>query len=205
VSGPRKLAIFDRDGTIIDFVRDEESGLTTTAFHPSHLRLLDGAVTGMLTLARAGYTLAIATNQPGPAKGHFSPDAVTRTHTALVAKLGDLGITIARVEVCMHHPDGGDGSVPELVRPCDCRKPKPGMLLSAMSELEIAAARTWMIGDSQGDVEAGRAAGVRTALLLPTRCELCPHKGNAPGPAPDVTGRKLDDVAYAIIKADGSR
>lgn len=205
MSGEDKLAIVDRDGTIIDFVRDAETGLVTTAFHPSHVRLLDGAVAGLQALVRAGYALAIATNQPGPAKGHFPAEAVARTNDALVARLAELGVPIARVETCLHHPDGGDGGPSELVRVCDCRKPKPGMLLSAMAALGVSPGATWMIGDSAADVEAGRAAGARTALLLPTRCELCPHKGSRGGVEPDVTGKKLDDVAYAIMKADGSK
>src|SRR4029077_6804970 len=81
------IAIFDRDGTIIDVVRDEETGVITVAFHPAQLRLLAGAVDGMRALQDAGFTLAIATNQPGPAKGQMSVAAVERTNAALVARL----------------------------------------------------------------------------------------------------------------------
>jgi len=62
-----RLALLDRDGTLIDVVRDEETGTLTTAFHPSQIRLLDGVVEGLRVLVDAGYRLAIATNQPGPA------------------------------------------------------------------------------------------------------------------------------------------
>src|ERR1700758_5197422 len=79
--------ILDRDGTLIDVVRDEETGTVTVAFHPDQLRLLPGAVEGMRALAAAGYALAIATNQPAPAKGQFSADAVRRTNDALVERL----------------------------------------------------------------------------------------------------------------------
>jgi hypothetical protein len=78
------VAILDRDGTIIDVVRDEETGAISVAFHPSQLRLLSGAVEGLRALQGAGYALAIATNQPAPAKGQFSADAVARTNDALV-------------------------------------------------------------------------------------------------------------------------
>src|SRR5262249_14851095 len=71
-----RLALLDRDGPLIDVVRDEETGTITTAFHPKHLRLLDGVVEGLRTLVDARFLLAIVTNQPGPAKGHFSRDAV---------------------------------------------------------------------------------------------------------------------------------
>src|SRR6266567_7330649 len=168
-----RLALLDRDGTLIDVVRDEETGTITTAFHPSQLRLLEGVAEGLTALVDAGYLLAIVTNQPGPAKGYFSRDAVERTNAALVAELAALAIPIARVTVCMHHPEGGAGGDPTLVGPCACRKPKPGMLIDTMHALGAAPEQTWMIGDSMADVEAARAAGVRVGLLFAdNRCEL---------------------------------
>src|SRR5262249_34560172 len=101
-----KAVFLDRDGTIIDVVRDEETGAIGVAFHPAQLRLLSGAIEGMKMLRDAGYTLAIATNQPAPAKGQFSADAVKRTNDALVAMLAAEGIAISEVAVCMHHPQG---------------------------------------------------------------------------------------------------
>jgi D-glycero-D-manno-heptose 1,7-bisphosphate phosphatase len=200
VTGP--LAILDRDGTLIDVVRDEETGFVTVAFHPRQLRLLDGAVKGLLALQGAGFTLAIATNQPAPAKGQFSADAVRRTNDALVERLAAEGVRIAAVEVCMHHPDGGEGGDASLVGPCDCRKPKPGMLNTLVQRLGADRAKTWMIGDAAGDVEAGRAAGVRTALVFATnRCELCPLRTGPAGLLPDVHGPNLTAVAKAILLA----
>jgi D-glycero-D-manno-heptose 1,7-bisphosphate phosphatase len=195
------LAILDRDGTIIDVVRDEETGAITVAFHPDQLRLLSGAVEGMLALQAGGFTLAIASNQPAPAKGQFSADAVRRTNDALVARLAGAGVTIAAVEVCMHHPDGGPGGDPALVQRCDCRKPRPGMLTTLVSRLGADPARSWMIGDGAGDLEAGRAAGVNTALVFaPNRCELCPLRGGPEGLLPDVYGPTLLEIAHGILR-----
>src|SRR5579864_3990271 len=153
-----KLAILDRDGTLVDVVRDEETGTVGVAFHPDQLRLLPGAVDGMRALQAAGFVLSIATNQPAPAKGQFSAAAVHRTNDALVARLADEGVRIAAVEVCLHHPEGGPGGDRALVRECDCRKPKPGMLRALLDRLGADRGSSWMIGDSAGDVEAGRAA-----------------------------------------------
>jgi D-glycero-D-manno-heptose 1,7-bisphosphate phosphatase len=198
VSAAARLAILDRDGTLIDVVRDEETGAIVTAFHPDQLRLLPGAVEGLRALAGAGFVLAIATNQPGPAKGQISRAAVARTNAALLGLLAAQGVPIAAVEVCEHHPEGGPGGDPELVKACDCRKPRSGMLRSLLARLGGDPARSWAIGDSVADLEAGRAAGLRTALLVPrSRCELCPLRGTS-DPAPDVQGATLMEIASAI-------
>jgi D-glycero-D-manno-heptose 1,7-bisphosphate phosphatase len=145
---------------------------------------------------------AIVTNQPGPAKGHFSRAAVERTNAALVAELAAHGITIAKVAVCMHHPDGGAGGDLSLVGPCDCRKPKPGLLLESMHALGGSPETTWMIGDSLADVEAARAAGVRVGLLFAdNRCELCPLRGG-PTSVPDCHAAKLPALVHAILRLD---
>jgi D-glycero-D-manno-heptose 1,7-bisphosphate phosphatase len=194
----RPLAILDRDGTLIDVVRDEETGAIVTAFHPDQLRLLPDVVEGLRALAGAGFVLAMATNQPGPAKGQISRVAVARTNAALLALLEAQGVTIAAVEVCEHHPQGGQGGDPELVRSCDCRKPRSGMFRSLLARLGGDPARSWAIGDSSTDVEAGRGAGLRTAILVPhARCELCPLRSR-PDLGADVQGATLLEVASAI-------
>jgi D-glycero-D-manno-heptose 1,7-bisphosphate phosphatase len=130
----------------------------------------------------------------------MSASAVSRTNEALVRLLESEGIRIAGLEVCLHHPEGGVGGDPELTRVCDCRKPKPGMLRTLMGRLEGDEGRSWMIGDGAGDLEAGRAIGLRTALVFATnRCELCPLREGPGTLAPDVHGATLLEVARAIL------
>jgi D-glycero-D-manno-heptose 1,7-bisphosphate phosphatase len=195
-----RVAILDRDGTIIDVLRDEETGAVTVAFHPDHIRFLPGAVEGMTTLARAGFVLAIATNQPAPAKGQFSAAAVKRTNDALVARLAKEGVAIAAVEACMHHPSGGAGGDPSLVRDCDCRKPRAGMLDAIVARLGADRAGSWMLGDGAGDVQAAKAAGLKAGLVFATnRCELCPLRSGPAGLTPDAHGATLAALAGAIV------
>ena len=193
--------ILDRDGTLVDVVRDEETGAMSPAFHPSQLRLLPGVPEGLRTLRDAGFRLCIATNQPGPAKGQYSVDAVTRTNQALLDELAKIGVTIAALEVCVHHPTGGPGGDPALVGPCACRKPLPGMLVRAMQRASLDPSRTWMVGDSRADLEAGRAAGLRVGLVYTLeRCELCPLR-QGPPESPEVVGSTLDAVVRGIVSA----
>ena len=193
--------ILDRDGTLIDVVRDEETGVISVAFHPSHIRLLPGVISGLSQLKRAGFVFAIATNQPGPAKGMFSVDAVQRTHHALISALGEHGIRVAAIEVCWHHPTGSPDGVQEFIAPCECRKPRPGLLNKAIEDADLEPLSTWMIGDSPADVEAGRGAGVRSALIFAdNRCELCPLR-SGPTVLPDLSAPRFDQIAQKILAA----
>jgi D-glycero-D-manno-heptose 1,7-bisphosphate phosphatase len=199
----RRGAILDRDGTLIDFHRDAELGAVVSAFHPDQIRLLPGVIEGLHALADAGFALAIATNQPGAAKGQIPWEAIARTNAALVARLASEGIVIAEVAVCAHHPEGGPGGDTALVRACDCRKPAPGLLLDLVRSLDLDVAQSWMIGDTDADVGAARRAGMRVGLLLDVRrCELCPLRGGEDrGGAPDVVAPRLDALALAIVAA----
>lgn len=200
----KKAVFLDRDGTLIDVVRDEETGAISVAFHPDQIRFLSGAIEGLRVLRDAGFAFGIATNQPAPAKGQFSAAAVARTNAALVERLAREGIAVERVAVCMHHPEGGEGGDASLVGPCDCRKPKPGLVTQLLREMGADPAQSWMIGDGAGDVEAGRAAGVRTGLVFATnRCELCPLREGVTSlkksATPDVHGATLLEIARTIL------
>ncbi|MEO8906311.1 MAG: HAD family hydrolase [Polyangiaceae bacterium] len=197
----RPGVILDRDGTLTDVVRDEETGSVSVAFHPDHLRLLPGVIDGLKALARAGFGFALATNQPGPAKGQYSEAAVERTNRALAELLAAEGIELSVIEVCLHHPVGGPGGDPKWLGECGCRKPKPGLLLNAIARAGFDPARTWMVGDSASDVQAAHAANVRAALVFPTnRCEICPLRGG-PSVQPDLVASNFAELASAIIKA----
>lgn len=206
----RRGVVLDRDGTLVDFVRDAELGVVTPAFHPSQLRLLPGVVAGLARLQAAGYALAIATNQPGAAKGELARAAILGTNDALAALLAGHGLRIEAFEVCLHHPEGGPGGEAELVCACECRKPRPGMLDRIVATLGLDRATSWMLGDAAMDVAAARAAGLRAGLVMqPGRCELCPLR-DAPVPGvdgawptgvlrPDLAEARLDVLAERVV------
>jgi D-glycero-D-manno-heptose 1,7-bisphosphate phosphatase len=151
-----KPAVFvDRDGTLT-----EEVGYVN---HPRRLRLLSGTAEAIRRLNRAGVPAVMVTNQSGVARGYFSEEVLTAVNAALVAALKQQGAHLDGLYVCVHHPR--EGSPPFRIE-CDCRKPRPGLLVRAAGDLDIDLGRSWMVGDKPSDILAGHRAGARTALVL---------------------------------------
>jgi histidinol-phosphate phosphatase family protein len=129
---------------------------------PTNLRLRDDAGAALQALQYAGYELILVINQSGVALGYFEESALDAVWRALREQLGNYSVQLSAVYYCPHHPAG---RVAPYALACDCRKPKAGLLRRAARERGIDLARSWMIGDILDDIEAGRRAGCRTALL----------------------------------------
>jgi D-glycero-D-manno-heptose 1,7-bisphosphate phosphatase len=152
---PLRPAVFlDRDGVVV-----EESHYLGDA---TRVRLVPGAAEAIASLNRAGWIVVIVTNQSGVARGLFPVAAVEKVHGHLSEQLGGFGARIDAYRFCPHHPEA---ALPTYSADCECRKPKPGMLLSAAMELGVDLALSWMVGDRVTDLEAGVAAGCRTVLV----------------------------------------
>jgi D-glycero-D-manno-heptose 1,7-bisphosphate phosphatase len=152
---PGLHAVFlDRDGVIIDDVH------YLARF--DQVRLIPGAATAIRRLNQAAIPVVVVTNQSGVARGLFPESFVPLVHAHLSELLADWGAHIDRFYYCPHHPDKG---IEPYVVDCCCRKPKPGMLHQAATEMGLNLARSWMIGDKLSDLQAGSAAGCRTILV----------------------------------------
>ena len=148
-------AIFlDRDGTLVE-PRHYPS-------RPEELVLYPGLGPELRRLQAAGFRLIVITNQSGLARGYFSEADLAAMHDYLAGELAAEGVRIDGIYYCPHHPDG---SIPELAIRCECRKPRPGMLLRAAVEHDLELSRSWFAGDILDDVEAGNRAGCRTLLV----------------------------------------
>jgi D-glycero-D-manno-heptose 1,7-bisphosphate phosphatase len=144
-------------------VVDAGSGLPESPYRVSDVRLLEGAAEAVEVLARAGAAIGVVSNQPAAAKGIHTRAQLAAVHAEVERQLSEAGASIAVWRYCFHHPVSTD---PELGRACDCRKPAPGLILEAAAELGIGdLASSWVVGDSDVDIEAGRAAGCRTVLV----------------------------------------
>ena len=155
----RQRAVFlDRDGTInkyVGFLRDIDD-----------FELEEGAAQAVKLINGSGSLAIVATNQPVIARGEVTFGELAEIHNKMETLLGQEGAYLDGIYFCPHHPHKGfEGEIPELKFDCECRKPKAGMLLKAAEELNIDLSRSWMVGDGENDILAGKAAGCRTALI----------------------------------------
>jgi histidinol-phosphate phosphatase family protein len=155
------------------------------------VRLVAGAGAAAARLARLGFVLVCVSNQPAAAKGLVSVAQLVAVHERVVELLGEQGVRLAASHLCMHHEHG---VVPELSGPCNCRKPAPGMLLEEARALAIDLGVSWMVGDTDADIAAGRAAGCMTLLIC--------HPGSVhkrlQGVVPDLVADSLTDAAAML-------
>ena len=163
LANKQKAIFLDRDGTInkyVGFLRKEEE-----------FELLPGVADAIKKINKSGYLAVVVTNQPVIARGEVTYSQLENIHNKMETLLGKEGAYLDGIYFCPHHPHSGyEGEVKELKIDCDCRKPKPGMLLKAAEDLNIDLSQSYMVGDGENDIKAGKAAGCKT-VLLNTECE----------------------------------
>ena len=154
LNNKQKAIFLDRDGTLnkyVGFLRNIDD-----------LELIDGTCEGVKKINRSEYLAIVITNQPVIARGEVKVEELNEIHNKLETLLGNEGAYIDAIYYCPHHPDSGfEGEIKELKVDCYCRKPKPGLLFKAAEEFNIDLNNSWMIGDSESDVKAGKAAGCK--------------------------------------------
>lgn len=154
----QKAIFLDRDGTInkyVGFLRSIDD-----------FELIDGVVEAIRKINEAGYLTIVVTNQPVIARGEVSFEELEEIHNKMETILGEGGAYLDAIYYCPHHPHRGyEGEVSELKIDCKCRKPKPGMLLKAVEDYNIDLKNSWMVGDGENDIKAGKAVGCKTVLL----------------------------------------
>lgn len=154
----RPCIFLDRDGVIN---KNMDTNPTVQNFE-----LLNGVCEAIKKINKSDYLAVVVTNQPMIAKGFTTFEEVEETHRKMETLLGDKGAYVNAIYYCPHHPEKGfKGEVENLKVDCDCRKPKPGMLFKAAKDLNIDLKNSWMIGDSQRDIDAGKNAGCKTISI----------------------------------------
>lgn len=158
LTNKQRAVFLDRDGTInkyVGFLRNIDE-----------FELLDGVAEAIKKINASGYLAIVVTNQPVIARGEVSFEELQEIHNKMETLLGEQGAYVDAIYFCPHHPHKGyAGEKPELKIDCECRKPKPGMLIQAAKDFNIDLKNSWMIGDGENDILAGKNAGCHTALI----------------------------------------
>ena len=166
----RKAVFLDRDGVINAMVYDADHGLVDSPANPDQFALLPGAGQAVRTLNEMGWLTIVVSNQPGIAKGKLTPTLLDAITSKMHEELAQEGTRLDAVYYCLHHPDA---VLDEYRVTCECRKPKPGLILQAAADLDVDLHRAYMIGDGVVDVQASRAAGCRTIFIGRRKCDVC--------------------------------
>ena len=158
IRNKQKAVFLDRDGTINiykGFISDH-----------NQIELIDGVAKAVREINKSGYLAIVITNQPVIARGECSFSELEMIHNKIETLLGNEGAYLDDIFFCPHHPDSGfEGERPEYKIECECRKPKPGLLLKAAERYNIDLSESFMVGDSKNDIIAGERAGCRPILL----------------------------------------
>jgi len=154
--GENRAVFLDRDGTIV-----EDVGYLTS---PDEMRLLPGAAAALKRLKSAGFLLLVVTNQSAIARGWLKEEQLEQIHRHLQQLLRREGVEIDDFFYCPHLPEG---RVARYAKVCSCRKPQPGMLLRGAAKWNVNLARSFAVGDSERDAQAGRRAGCYSILISP--------------------------------------
>lgn len=154
----QKAIFIDRDGTVnkyVGFLRNIDQ-----------FELLEGVAEAVKKINQSEYLCIVITNQPVIARGEVTVPELYEIHNKMETLLGVEGAYIDGIYYCPHHPHKGyDGEIPELKIDCECRKPKPGMIIKAAEDFNIDLENSWMVGDGESDIKAGKMAGCRTVLI----------------------------------------
>ena len=172
----KRAAFLDRDGVIN---RKPPEGKYVTCWE--EMQFLPGVPEAIALLREAGYDVFVVTNQRGVAKGLLTLDELESIHQRMCQRLAAAGASITKVFYCPH----------EEQPPCTCRKPAPGMLLTAARDHELDLAFSWMIGDSEIDVEAGKNAGCKTVRIV--KCTESENRGA------DLVAKSLLEAVHQVL------
>ena len=187
---PNKAVFLDRDDTLI-----EDPGYIND---PDQVKLLDGVPEALGELKALGYKLVVVSNQPAVARGIVTEEALAEVHDRLQELLAENGAALDRIYYCPYHPDA---VIAKYRKQSDWRKPGPGMLLAAAEQMDIDLARSWMIGNSDSDIEAGARAGCKTILVSPaSHHKQADSQALSAGQKPDYTSVNIKEAVNIIKK-----
>ena len=191
----RKAVFLDRDGTINAMFYDADYGLVDSPATPDEFRLLPGVGEAIRKINEAGFLAVVVSNQPGIAKGRFTHGHLNAVTRKMHDELARFGARLDAVFYCLHHPEA---TREEFRITCDCRKPKPGLIIQGARSLDVDLNRSFLIGDGINDIEAGAAVGCRTVWVGRRRCDIC-EVMTSKGVDPDYSAATLCEAVDVLL------
>jgi len=191
-----KAVFLDRDGVINELIYNDEQGIIDSPFTVEQFKLIPGVGEAIKQFHDMELKVILISNQPGMAKGHMSEETFEKIRKKMKNDLAKEGVFLDGEYYCLHHPEA---RVERLKVNCECRKPKPGLLLRAAQDMGIDLYQSWMIGDGLTDIQAGKQAGCRTILLGRMKCDLC-HRMDAEDAIPDFIASNLKEAVLFILE-----
>ena len=185
-----KAVFLDRDGVINEVVYHKEMGIVDSPSTIEQFKLLPDVGKAINKFHELGFKVILVSNQPGIAKDHYDMDVFEKIQEKMHNELAKDGAKFDVEYYCLHHPEA---KIEEYKEICDCRKPKPGMILQAAKEHDIELSESWMIGDGINDIQAGQKAGCKTILIGRMKCDLCKVM--------EAEGVKPDHIVPNLFKA----
>jgi D-glycero-D-manno-heptose 1,7-bisphosphate phosphatase len=169
-SSVRRAVFLDRDGVINRMFYHSEFGILDSPANPDQFELLPRVGEAIGELNSLGLLAIVVSNQPGIAKGKFTPALLDAMERKMVSGIETGGGKLDAVYNCLHHPEA---ALQEYRVRCECRKPEPGLLLKAAREWNIDLSGSYMIGDGVTDIAAGRAVSATTLFVNSRKCYNC--------------------------------
>lgn len=193
-----RAVFLDRDGVLNAMVYNAEFGTVDSPANPDEFELLAGAAEAVRRLNQLGLLAVVVSNQPGVAKGKYSPKLLEAVTAKMHRELAAAGARLDAVYYCLHHPRA---LLAEYRQVCACRKPQPGLLQNAARDFNLDLARCYLAGDGIPDVRAGRAAGVTTLLINDRKCYFCEELARQ-GARPDYWVSNLAQAVTVIERLE---
>lgn len=184
----------DRDGVVNELVYFPEMGIIDSPFTVDQFKLMPNIGEAIKRFREMGLKVIVVSNQPGMAKNHFSEETFEQICTKMNKELAMKGAFLDGEYYCFHHPEAVNLKYRAV---CDCRKPKPGLLLRAAKDFNLDLHRSFMVGDGLIDVKAGKAAGCKTLLMGSFKCYVC-RMMDRMGARPDYIVSDLFEAAEII-------
>src|SRR6266566_2721004 len=193
-----RAVFLDRDGVINPYVSHPEFDTVDSPARASDFSLCPGVGEAINRLNQLGLLVVVVSNQPGIAKRKFTLSHLNAITTKMSASVRSTGGKIDAVYYCRHHPDS---LLPFYRKVCECRKPKPGLLLMAASDCNIEITGSYMVGDGVTDILAGAAVGTTTILVSARKCYVCDELARHSA-KPDFIVRDLGEASEVIYSLE---